>query len=135
MSGPLRATMLATALLLTAGGPLAAQPTPDGSFQRVDRFMERDGDALYLHVCAGCHMPDAKGAVGAARYPALAANPKLAAGAYGVVMVLTGRAAMPSFATYLDDAQVADVVNYVRTHFGNSYTDAVSAADVRSARP
>jgi mono/diheme cytochrome c family protein len=79
-------------------------------------------------------MPDGKGAEGAARYPALAANPKLAAGAYAVLMVVQGRAAMPSFAQYLDDDQIAGVINYVRTHFGNSYTDLVSAAEVRSAR-
>jgi mono/diheme cytochrome c family protein len=34
----------------------------------------------------------------------------------------------------MSDAQVADVVNYVRTHFSNSYSDAVSAADVSAAR-
>ena len=34
----------------------------------------------------------------------------------------------------MSDEQVADVVNYVRTHFGNSYPDAVSAADVAAAR-
>jgi mono/diheme cytochrome c family protein len=34
----------------------------------------------------------------------------------------------------MSDAQVADVVNYVRTHFGNSYDDAVSAADVAGVR-
>ena len=32
------------------------------------------------------------------------------------------------------DALVADVVGYVRTHFGNSYFDPVSAADVAAAR-
>ena len=35
----------------------------------------------------------------------------------------------------MSDAQVAEVVNYVRTHFGNTYSDAVSAADVATARP
>ena len=35
------------------------------------------------------------------------------------------------FATlHLDDRQIAAVVNYVRSHFGNRYTDEVSAADV-----
>jgi len=29
---------------------------------------------------------------------------------------------------------VAAVVNYVRTHFGNTYTDAVTADDVKNAR-
>jgi mono/diheme cytochrome c family protein len=132
MSGRARIWALLAALLVASGA--GAQPASDGSFQRADKFMERDGEAVFGHVCAGCHMPDGKGAEGAARYPALAANPKLAAGAYTVFMVLQGRAAMPSFAQYLSDAQVAGVVNYVRTHFGNSYTDTVSPAEVRSAR-
>jgi mono/diheme cytochrome c family protein len=34
----------------------------------------------------------------------------------------------------MSDAQVADVANYIRTHFGNSYSEAVSAADVAAAR-
>ena len=34
----------------------------------------------------------------------------------------------------MTDEQVADVVNYVRTHFGNSYADAVSAAQAATAR-
>ena len=35
----------------------------------------------------------------------------------------------------LSDAQVAAVVNYIRTHFGNQYQDAVSADDVKRVRP
>jgi mono/diheme cytochrome c family protein len=31
---------------------------------------------------------------------------------------------------HLSDAQVADVVNYVRSHFGNAYKDRVTASDV-----
>jgi mono/diheme cytochrome c family protein len=31
---------------------------------------------------------------------------------------------------HLSDAQVADVVNYVRSHFGNAYKDRVSASQV-----
>ena len=34
----------------------------------------------------------------------------------------------------LDDTQIAAVVNYVRTHFGNDYKDAVVPADVKAAR-
>ena len=34
----------------------------------------------------------------------------------------------------MSDAQVADVVTYVRTHFGNSYPGAVSPAEVAAAR-
>jgi mono/diheme cytochrome c family protein len=35
----------------------------------------------------------------------------------------------------MSDAQIAAVVNYVRTHFGNGHRDAVSAEDVKLVRP
>ena len=34
----------------------------------------------------------------------------------------------------MSDEQAADVVNYVRSHFGNDYRDTVSAAAVQAAR-
>ena len=129
-----RLARLCLAVLLVAG-PARAADSADGSFQSVTRFMERNGEAVFVHVCAGCHMPDAKGAVGAARYPALAQNPKLSVASYAVFMVTNGRAGMPSFGRLLDDDQIAGVVNYVRTHFGNDYKDAVTPADVKAARP
>src|SRR5262245_49303429 len=43
------------------------------------------GKDIYEHICQGCHMPDAKGAVGAGAYPALAANPRLETGMYPVM--------------------------------------------------
>jgi mono/diheme cytochrome c family protein len=99
------------------------------------RFMQRDGEVIYRTVCQGCHMPDARSAVGAGAYPALANNPKLAEAEYPVVVVVNGSKGMPPFGKLLDDEQVATVVNYVRSHFGNSYPDNVSPADVGSARP
>jgi mono/diheme cytochrome c family protein len=42
---------------------------------------------------------------------------------------------MPPLGRLMSDEQVADVINYVRSHFGNAYDDALSAADVRAARP
>ena len=42
---------------------------------------------------------------------------------------------MPPVGAMMNDAQVAAVVNYVRTHFGNQYRDAVSAEDVKRVRP
>ena len=125
---------LCLAALLAAGAARAADGA-DGSFQSSTRFMEKDGEAVFVHVCAGCHMPDARGAAGAARYPALAQNAKLSAASYAVFMVTNGRAGMPSFARLLDDDQIAGVVNYVRTHFGNDYKDAVTQADVKAVRP
>lgn len=97
-------------------------------------FVHRDGPTLFRAVCQGCHMPDAKGATGAGSYPALAANPKLASAVYPAMTVLKGRHGMPAFGNYLDDAQVAEVVNYVRTHFDNHYDDALTAGDVKKLR-
>jgi cytochrome c5 len=107
----------------------------DGSFMSPLRFIQRDGEVIYRTVCQGCHMSGAQGAVGAGAYPALANDPKLAAAGYSVLVVVNGSKDMPPFGTLVDDGQVAAVVNYVRSHFGNSYPDTVSPAEVRSARP
>ena len=50
-------------------------------------------------------------------------------------MVLNGLHGMPPFADRLSDQQVADVINYVRSHFGNTYTDKLSPEDIKKARP
>ncbi len=104
--------------------------------QAQDRppFAVAGGEAVFKAICQGCHMPDAKGAVGAGAYPALAANANLQAAGYPVFMVVQGRKAMPAFGGMLSDLQVADVVNYVRTHFGNAYTDPVTPEDVKAIR-
>jgi mono/diheme cytochrome c family protein len=41
---------------------------------------------------------------------------------------------MPSFKGMLSDEQIAAVVGYVRSHFGNDYKDAISAEDVKQVR-
>ena len=99
------------------------------------RFTESTGEELFASACQGCHMPDAKGAVGAGTYPSLASNSNLATGSYPVHVVVRGQRAMPPVGAMMSDAQVVAVVNYVRTHFGNEYRDAVSADDVKLARP
>jgi mono/diheme cytochrome c family protein len=42
---------------------------------------------------------------------------------------------MPPFGVMMNDEQIAAVVNYVRTHFGNAYKDAVIPEDVKVVRP
>jgi mono/diheme cytochrome c family protein len=98
------------------------------------KFGEQAGQALYANVCQGCHMPDGKGAAGAGRYPSLAGDPKLEQAGYPLALVVHGQGAMPPVGQMMDDAQVAAVVNYVRTHFGNRFTDAVTPGDAASAR-
>ena len=116
--------------------PDAAKPagfnprfSPDG-----ERFVEQGGQQLYQSICQGCHMPQGEGAKGAGFYPALAGNTRLAAGAYPVYVVLNGLHGMPPFGQRLDDQQVADVVNYIRTHFGNQYQDSVTPEAVKKQR-
>jgi mono/diheme cytochrome c family protein len=92
------------------------------------------GEDTFQRVCAACHMPDGKGAEGAGFYPALARNPRLSSGAYPVYVVMNGMNGMPPLGELMTDEQVADVVNYVRTHFGNDYRDAVKPADVSALR-
>ena len=79
-------------------------------------------------------MPDGKGATGAGAYPALAANRNLEGSGYPLYLVLYGQKAMPGFGGFLDNAQVAEIVNYIRTNFGNEYKDQLTAEDVKSAR-
>jgi mono/diheme cytochrome c family protein len=119
----------------TAGPAPAAKPSRRGNGAGFFAPFPFDGgEAVYKGVCQGCHMPDAKGAVGAGAYPALAKNENLETAAYPVGMVLKGQKAMPGLGMQLDDQQVADVVNYVRTHFGNKYKDKVKPEDVKLMR-
>jgi len=126
--------VLPAAALLFLALPAVAETAHTPVFSTGDAFDEQTGETLYAGICQGCHMPNGQGAAGAGRYPALAKNPKLEAAGYPVTMVLRGFNGMPTFAQRLTDAQVAQVVNYVRTHFGNSYTDAVKPEDVKALR-
>jgi mono/diheme cytochrome c family protein len=101
------------------------------------------GEHVYTTICQGCHMPNAQGAVGAGFYPKLAGDPALVSWQYVAVTVLNGRHGMPSFGStqsvtvhdsrmdaYLSDEEIAAVVNYVRTHFGNKYKDKATVKGV-----
>jgi mono/diheme cytochrome c family protein len=109
----------------------AAKPSVSAGF----RFTETTGGDLYASACQGCHMPTGSGAVGAGSYPALAKDGKLEAKGYPVTVVVRGQRAMPPIGALMSDDQVAAVVNYVRTHFGNQYEDAVTVEEVKAVRP
>lgn len=110
----------------------------------------RGGDAsargamVYLDNCAACHRPDGKGYEGV--FPALAGNPVVAAKQpnslirivlEGMQTARTGSTpaqfTMPSFADRLSDEEVADVVTFVRSGWGNQAAP-VAAGDVRPLR-
>lgn len=111
-----------------------AQDMGAGAMNRGGPYDFKGGQAIYTNVCQGCHMPDAKGAVGAGMYPALAKNEKLETAGYPIAVITHGQKAMPSFGALLNDQQVADVVNYVRSNFGNKYKDKVKPEDVKAQR-
>lgn len=112
--------------------PTLAQAAGPG--RRYRQFPFQGGAAIYTGVCQGCHMPNAKGAVGAGAYPALAHDKNLQVAGYPVTVVVNGQKAMPPFGRMLSDQQVADVVNYVRSHFGNVYKDKVTPKEVETVR-
>jgi mono/diheme cytochrome c family protein len=97
-------------------------------------YPQQTGEALFKGLCQGCHMPNAQGAVGAGAYPALANNARLVASIYPITVVLNGQRAMPDFGDALTDVQIANVLNYVRTHFGNHFKDTVTPQSIAAAR-
>lgn len=128
---PPLALALAAGVLAVSAPALAQAPAGGDTGGGVVRIAKPvTGEQVYQAVCAACHMQDAKGGTGAATIPALAANPRLAGAAYPISIVVMGKGAMPSLTGNLDDAQIAEVVTYVRTHFGNAYAKPVTAADV-----
>lgn len=108
------------------------------TFRSAGDITQEGGKAVYNAVCAGCHMPMGQGAVGAGIYPALADNALLGAPSYPIYLILNGQKAMPPLGGLLDDQQIADVVNYIRSSFGNDFIDEygeATAADVGETRP
>ena len=122
------------AVVISLALATAALAQDDRTFSSGYRFVEMTGEELFANVCQGCHMPDAAGAIGAGSYPSLAGNSNLEAAGYPILIVVNGRRGMPPFGDMMTDGQVAAVVNYLRTHFGNNYQDVVTARDVRDAR-
>ena len=130
-----RSRSIVIAALVAAFGAGGAFADSAGvTLSEGDTFSEQTGEALYGNVCAACHMSDGKGAVGAGKYPSLVKNENLEAGGYPVFVIVQGLKGMPPVGQMMSDEQVAAVVNYVRTNFGNSYQDAVTPAEVADVR-
>jgi mono/diheme cytochrome c family protein len=136
-----RLDILRIATLLLTAGTAAVAWADNTAFNATATPSDTRGEDLYSHICQGCHMSHGEGAIGAGRYPKLAGDPTLASWQYVALTVLGGRKGMPAFSAaadqvwdgptvHLSDAQVAEVVNYVRGHFGNAYKDRVTASQV-----
>lgn len=128
--------LAAAAALLTALSATGALADSAGvTFSQGNQFTQKDGADLYASLCQACHMDKGQGAVGAGKYPALAKNENLESAGYPITVILHGQKGMPPVGEMLSDEQVAAVVNYVRTHFGNDYKDdPATAEDVKDAR-
>jgi mono/diheme cytochrome c family protein len=139
MSSPItnRAVRIAAALACCA---FAAQADNASSTAAGDWSMLQGPD-IYQRICQGCHMPTAEGAAGAGHYPKLASDASLVSWQYAAITVLNGRKGMPAFGegdevrfetmgVHLTDAQIAEVVNYVRSNFGNHFKEKVTAQQV-----
>lgn len=117
-----------------AGGIVAVGAMTGAVAQFAGGYRYTTGKDIYEHVCQGCHMPDARGAIGAGAYPALAGNKTLQSPLYPAIVIVRGQKAMPAFAE-LTDAQVADVVNYIRSSFGNHFEGTITPEKVKALRP
>jgi mono/diheme cytochrome c family protein len=123
----LKVLLPALALLAAVATPvLADEPGPGGSKPPIPK----DGREIYVFYCQACHMAGGKGAEGAGKFPALASNPRLGTTAYAISIIEKGRGGMPWFSDQLSPTQVAQVVAYLRTNFGNNYPEPVTANDV-----
>jgi mono/diheme cytochrome c family protein len=126
---------LSLGALASVAGQAAFAQSLEPVFSVGPRFQESSGEAIYRATCQGCHMAQGQGAKGAGAYPPLASNPRLASAEYPLYVVINGQKGMPAFGKMLSDEQIASVVGYARTHFGNQYPDAIAAESVKKLRP
>jgi mono/diheme cytochrome c family protein len=104
----------------------------------------KTGARVYIDNCAACHRTDGLGYEGV--FPRLAGNPVVEASnpALLISVVLTGSRAphtpetpaqfsIPAFAWRLNDQETANVVNFIRSSWGNSASMA-SAGEVANFR-
>ena len=96
------------------------------------RAAAADGKAVFQKSCAACHQASGKGIPGA--FPALAGNAFVQGPAQDpATVLLRGRGGMPDFSASLSDADMAAVLTYVRTSWGNS-ADALTEQQVAALR-
>lgn len=79
----------------------------------------QDGAALFQQNCSACHQSAGQGVPGA--FPALAGNKFVLGDPKGPAFVVThGRGGMPNFSEDLNDKQIATILSFVRSSWGNT---------------
>ncbi|MEJ0030493.1 MAG: c-type cytochrome [Bacteroidota bacterium] len=116
---------------------------PDEISDNLDKAVTTNGEKIYKTYCGTCHQNNGKGASG--RFPSLAGTPWVTGDKNKLInIVLKGLQgsivvndeAFDSFMpehSFLEDAQVADVLTYVRSNFGNN-ASAVTIDEVKTNR-
>jgi ubiquinol-cytochrome c reductase cytochrome b subunit len=129
----------------TAGGTYAVDTTPSGGAGgKVTAGGAAAGATVYTANCAGCHGATGMGQPGI--FPPLANNPVVTGPADAMITIVnaglttpitvhgaTYSGSMPAWKGNLTPAQIADVLTYVRSAWGNK-ASAVTAAQVSTAK-
>jgi cbb3-type cytochrome c oxidase subunit III len=121
------------AVLASAAAPTANAAAPNAA-----------GAKVFANNCAGCHGANGAGVPGL--FPQLAANPYVSGDAKRVIHTvkfgLTGKivakgkkydGVMPAWEGTLSDSDIANVISYVRTTWGN-HGSPVTVAQVRAVK-
>jgi len=100
--------------------------------QDASELPAADGKTLFAKNCAACHQANGRGIPGA--FPALVGSALVTGGAAEAAEVLLkGRGGMPDFSGSLDDADIAAVLNYARSSWGNR-APPMSGAEIEAQR-
>jgi mono/diheme cytochrome c family protein len=124
---------LSTMLVVSAFGTQASSQQEQAGAQGGEAAAV-DGSMIYTRAgCVACHGREGGGGIG----PALADNPNLETVEAPVAQVLFGKGRMPAFGNRLSNEEVAAVVTYIRTSFGNDFGEVTveEVAEVREAGP
>lgn len=99
----------------TPAGPSAG--TPEGT-PPSEEELRQQGATIFANICSSCHGPEAQGN---GPIPALAGNGFVTLQSPEPVarVVLTGRGGMPRFSDDFSSEQIAAVLTYIRSSFGN----------------
>jgi len=115
---PLGGLLLTLFAALAVAGAANAQPL--------------DGAAIFKQNCAACHQAEGQGVHGA--FPALAGDAFVQGKPETVAhLLLNGRGGMPNFRDDLTNDQIAAVLSYVRSAWGN-HAPPLDAATVAAAQ-
>jgi cytochrome c oxidase cbb3-type subunit 2 len=128
---------------MTSAAPAAA-PAPTAAASGGYSYDAAKGQSLFMANCSACHQATGEGIPGA--FPPLKGNAAVDAddptlhihtvlqGAHGVTIGgVAYSSVMPPFAGQLSDADIANIVNYERSSWGN-HAKPATAADVAAVR-